>query len=169
MHDPSHLALSIKRPFPRRSSLKGAMRRRRPYWPPMVDVWHDEPGGRDAGIKGGCGYAPKGWAVVPWLWRHRQHLHVNVWPVKNADRWLHLRCGHCSGKHRRYSPVNVSHGWGGGGPVYHSQCSGLVHYRRSLDEAREALRLAGVDSMSLELAGMDSTKAWRVIYEATKQ
>jgi hypothetical protein len=169
MHDPSHLAFEIKRPFPKRSSMKRIGGRRHVYWPSMVDVWHDEPGGRDAGTKGGCGYAPKGWRVVPWLLRHRRHLHVNVWPVKHADRWLHLRCGHCNGKHRRYSPVNVSHGWGGDGPVYHSACSAMISFKSSLDEAREALRLAKVDSLSLELAGMDSTKAWRVVHYANQQ
>jgi Trk K+ transport system NAD-binding subunit len=38
-----------------------------------------------------------------------------------------------------------------------------------LQEKSEALRIAGVDQASLERAGMDSTKAWRVIYNARKE
>lgn len=165
MHDPSHLALSVPRPFPklRRSKLRS----RRLYWPAMVDVWHDEPDGRDAGSRGGCGYAPsqRTWSKLPrlavWLWRHRAHLRVNVLPVRNLRCWLHLRCAHCGKPHRRHFPVNVSHGWGDG-PAYHAPCSAVVQHRRALLEARRALVAAEVDEGRLVAAGWPSTDAWRV-------
>ena len=169
MHDPSVVVFDVRRPWPtrRRRPFVG----RRLYWPPIITVWHEEPGGRDAGSL--CGYPERGRKLPMWLVRHRRHLRAQ-WQALN--RWLYQRCEHCGGKSRKGHPVNVSHQWdsepqrwGRSVPgLYHGPCSGLVGTRRSLDEAQEALRALGVTALDLELAGMESTKAWRVPYYAER-
>lgn len=169
MHDPMVLATTIRRPWPRRNRLGG-----RHYYPSLVDVWHNEPDGRDAGQV--CGYPPHdARKLVPWLWTHRRHLSVRVIPWMTFSRWRWSRCAHCKGRFR-WGEAPISHQWNGAGPsrngepgVYHRECSSVVSLRAHLGEAREALRALGVDATDLELHGLDSTKAWRIIYYATPQ
>ncbi len=138
----------------------------------LATVWHVEPDGHDSGDV--CGRHPRGRALILWTWRHRHHLKITNRPKQQLNRWLYQRCEHCGGKSRKGHPVNVSHQWdsdpqvwGKSTPgIYHGPCSGLVGTRRTLDEANEAIRALGVTSLDLELAGLDSTKAWRVPYYA---
>jgi hypothetical protein len=187
MHDPMVLALSIRRPFPRikrRSKTRVQVTpfrfgscfwyvgRFELYWPSVIDVWHDEPGGRDSGEV--CGYPARGRKLPRWLFVHRSHLHVNIIPIRAWNRRLYQRCAHCKGKSRKGHEVNVSHQWDGprqkwgqSAPgLYHMTCSGLVNVMRERDEAHRAIAAAGLDAADLELAGVGSTEAWRVIYRA---
>jgi hypothetical protein len=172
VHDPSVVVFDVPRPWPkvRRRNAVGRLF----YWPSIITVWHDEPGGRDAGSL--CGWPERGRKLPLWLFRHRRHLRVQ-WRTKQAlNRWLYQRCEHCGGKSRRRHPVNVSHQWGSGPQewgrskpgLYHGACSANVSLRRDLLEALEALHAMGVSALDLELRGFDPTKAWRVTYNAER-
>lgn len=117
MHDPDVLAFSIPRPWPRRSG----MRRRRWYWPSLVDVWHHEPGGADALTV--C-RDPR------WRW-HARHWRLRFPPLVMLRRRLLTRCAYCGGRSRRRDHVNVSAGswdgprgrwWRGERGLFHSDC-----------------------------------------------
>ena len=168
MHDPSILALTVHYPIPRQLKING----KRVAWrfPALIDVWHDDPNGHDAGTV--CHIHDRNaW----WFIKHARHLRFNVIPWRQFKRWKWQRCQACGGKSRRYHPVNTSINWGGSPQkfrqsapgLFHGECSGIVHLKRGLAEANEAIRVLGADAADLELRGMDSTKSWRVIYYAT--
>lgn len=52
MHDPSHVAFSIRRPWP--SKWAHPFGGRKWYWPDMATAWHTNPRGHDSGSQGGC-------------------------------------------------------------------------------------------------------------------
>ena len=52
MHDPSHVAFSIKRPWP--SKWPHPLGGGKWYWPDLVTFWHTNPSGADSGSQGGC-------------------------------------------------------------------------------------------------------------------
>lgn len=95
-------------------------------FPHLIDVWHDEPGGRDSGEV--CKY-PHGWE----LRHHLSHLHVRVIPLGRLRRWALTRCSWCGGRSRKGDYVNCSMAWDGptgkwwqGEPgLFHSDCSGI--------------------------------------------
>jgi hypothetical protein len=107
------------------------------YWPPLVTVWHREPGGADSGSV--CKHTRRVWdddalkwrykRVNGWRW-HVHHWHLTVPPVLAARRWLLTRCAWCGGPSRKGSKVNHSRGWDGprgrwwqGEPdLYHEGC-----------------------------------------------
>ncbi len=149
MHDPSVLVLSIRRPIPRRSPLHDVRDSARPRWewwspfatvagrglyfPSLVDVWHDEPDGRDSGEV--CGY-PYGRELLA----HLRHLRITVPPVRGIRRRLLTRCEWCrQGASRRKGPVNVSHSWDRDGSpwwrsergLYHQTCSAVASAHRT--------------------------------------
>lgn len=83
------------------------------YWPPLVTVWHREPGGRDAlevcrpGIK-----QPDGTWKFSRTWRwHVRHWRFQVHPYQQARRWLLTRCTWCGGRSRKGDPVNCGNSW----------------------------------------------------------
>jgi hypothetical protein len=90
-------------------------------FPSIIDIWHDEPGGRDSGEV--CGY-PHGWE----LRKHLKHLHVNVLPWQRLRRRLLTRCSWCGGPSRKGDAVNCSQHWDGAtrGPWWHGEL-GLFH------------------------------------------
>jgi hypothetical protein len=183
VHDPMVVLFEVRRPWPRvyrtRHRPKNRWRFRLPfvrvgrveaYWPAAVTVWHVEPGGADSGKV--CGHHPQGARKLQWAWRHRSHLKLQVHAWQKICRRIWTRCAHCGKPFRGDNRMVISHSWGGPGPgwrvrekVLHDKCSSILGLQRQLAEAREAITLAGVDSLSLELAGMDSTKAWRILYE----
>lgn len=103
------------------------------YWPPMITVWHREPGGHDALTicqrryqdKTGKWHLSRGWH-----W-HVHHWKIQVHPAQAARRRLLTRCAWCGGRSRRGDEVNHSHSWDGprgrwwqGEPgLYHADCS----------------------------------------------
>lgn len=140
----------------------------------LATVWHVEPDGHDSGDV--CGRHPRGRALILWTWRHRHHLKVTIRPKQKLARWLFQRCEHCGGKSRKGHEVNRSRSWHGepqrwgksAKGLYHGECASIIHLKNGLAEANEALHAAAVSSLDLELRGMDSTKAWRVIYNANQ-
>lgn len=77
MHDPKVIAFDIPRPWPQKHT---TMRRNPPrwkigisrfwylngsefYWPPLVTVWHNEPGGHDSGTI--CHWRDSNWQRPP--------------------------------------------------------------------------------------------------------
>lgn len=136
MHDPLVVAFEIRRPWPRRSSIPGG---RRYWWPPLVTVWHREPGGHDSGevCRHYIRYHDKRgeWRVrVLRGWRfHIHHWKVQVHPVQKLRRWALTRCAWCGGRSRKGDQVNHALSWYGprgrwwqGEPgLYHGDCSAV--------------------------------------------
>lgn len=146
MHDPMVLIFAIKRPWPQRSTIG---RKRRLYWPPMLDVWHVEPQGRDSGtVCKGMGGSDLSWHNVRWAWTHRRHLSLRFWPYLSVKRWLVDRCAECG---RRFFWKDDRHGYMSSDAVYHDRCMTLRHVRSQLDDAAKALTFTATD-----------TERWRV-------
>lgn len=116
----------------------------------LVEVWHDEPGGRD------CGEVckdrhPRG---VRWTIRHRKHLRWKLMP------WLRLkrkfdRCEEC---HRRmWKATRFGTGWDAPG-VLHYECSSLRHLRHArLDLLKH---IAGVGDWTENWRATQQVDAW---------
>lgn len=83
------------------------------YWPPLITVWHREPGGRDAlsvcrrrwQDKNGAWHFSHGWH-----W-HLAHWRIQVHPAQNLRRRLLTRCEICGGRDRKGHRVNLSSSW----------------------------------------------------------
>lgn len=110
------------------------------YWPPLVTIWHREPGGADAlsvcrqrwQDKNGQWHLSRGWR-----W-HVRHWHIQFHPAQNFRRWALTRCEWCGGRSRKGDPVNISRQWDGprgrwwrGEPgLFHQDCSSVEHAHR---------------------------------------
>lgn len=118
------------------------------YWPSIVVVWHEEPGGRDSGEVCKHYYrwqdetgkwqskVTRGWRWHVWHWR------IQLPPAQALRRWLLTRCAWCEGKSRKGNVVNVSHQWdkpkrsfwqrwtSGEPGLYHSGCSSAEQVAR---------------------------------------
>lgn len=173
MHDPKVVVVDIVRPWPRleRRTLRPEAPRwefryrratwKRPlsgwkrfwtvagvrlYWPALITIWHEEPGGRDAltVCRTRVQKADGSWRYSKgWHW-HVHHWSIQVHPLQALRRALLTRCAECG---RKGSP-NISHQWDGdrgrwwrGEPgLYHSQCSSLHHLRRVKDQDEAVIR-----------------------------
>lgn len=106
------------------------------YWPPVVTVWHREPGGRDALTM--CRkrrQRPDGtWKFSGWWRIHVHHWHLQVHPLQQLRRSLLTRCAWCGGRDVKGDRVNFSHQWHrkrehwwqGERGLYHRDCSGIA-------------------------------------------
>lgn len=110
------------------------------YWPPMITIWHREPGGHDALTicrrryrdKDGKWHYSRGWHY------HVHHWRIQVHPTQHLRRVLLTRCSWCGGHSRKGDQVNVSHSWDGpkghwwqGEPgLFHRDCSTVEHASR---------------------------------------
>jgi hypothetical protein len=133
MHDPMVVAFEIRRPWPKISKLTDHRRERRGfrgafwyaagyeiYWPGMITVWHNEPGGADAFEV--CRHGSR------WKW-HVHHWSIQFSPWQHFRRWAFTRCEWCGGPHRKGDAVNVGRGWYDGPRAQHwwQSESGLYH------------------------------------------
>jgi hypothetical protein len=118
VHDPLVLLWTIKRP----PLTPEEWRKKR--WPPLLDIWHREPDGRDSGT------------VCPYRihWRHPHHWHLRFWPVFNF-RSRFKRCGGCG---RRMNTA-ARFGYMGTGKVWHDECQALGHLRQDMTIMTETL------------------------------
>lgn len=137
MHDPEVVAFDIYRPWPsRHRSLKKNPPRwywrppfvtvagREFYFPPMVIVWHNEPGGHDALTI--CDRKSH------WRW-HIHHWHLQFPPLQAFRRWALTRCEWCGGRSLKRDQVNHALGWysekapwwRGERGLYHSDCTSV--------------------------------------------
>jgi hypothetical protein len=95
-----------------------------------LDIWHDEPGGHDAGSV--CGNPPMTfWGEVLWAARHVRHLHYRWWPYLKVRRWIRDRCADCG---RRFLWRDSRTGYMGSDAVYHDVCMSLRSVRSQLDD-----------------------------------
>lgn len=147
MHDPKTVAFGIPRPWPKRwrsddakpgqprwvfryswrnwyDLRPGTFRKftvvagRGLYWPDLVTVWHNEPGGADSGTV--CKRR------TSWRW-HVHHWSFQVHPWQHFRRWAFTRCEWCDGPSRKGDLVNHSHQWHRErGPWWRSE-RGLFH------------------------------------------
>jgi len=85
------------------------------YWPPLVVVWHREPGGRDA-----LSVCRRRWQRPDGTWRFSRSWRWHVWhwrlqfpPLQALRRWALTRCAWCGGPSRKGDVVNFSGSWGG--------------------------------------------------------
>lgn len=148
MHDPLVVAFEIRRPWPERASPSPNPVRwplwspfwcvagRGLYWPPLVTVWHHEPGGRDSGEV--CRHIVRyrddhgEWRVkIRHGWRaHVHHWRIQIHPLQVLRRRLLTRCAHCGGRSTKTNQVNVAAGWYtretpwwcGEAELYHRDC-----------------------------------------------
>lgn len=110
------------------------------YWPPLITIWHIEPGGADGLTV--CRDRKRDrhgkWKFSSgWKW-HLLHWKFQVHPAQNFRRWLLTRCEWCHGRPAKGDPVNVSHQWGGTRSpwwrgergLYHHGCSIVEHAHR---------------------------------------
>lgn len=110
MHDPSTLVFDVR--------------------PLRLDVWHDEPGGADAGQV--CGNPPMRTASrIAWTVRHWRHLHYRWWPYFRVRRWIVDRCADCG---KRFRWGEGRHGYQSTDKVWHSVCMTLRHVQSHLDD-----------------------------------
>lgn len=137
MHDPDVVAFEVRRPWPQLDRHRTFGRRFR--FPPLITVWHREPGGRD------CGEVCKHWTRWQdadgnwqtkirhrWRW-HVHHWHLQIHPAQKLRRRLLTRCAWCGGRSSKRDPVNISHSWGAprgrwwqGEPgLYHHDCTSV--------------------------------------------
>lgn len=171
MHDPLVVAYEIRTPIPE-------VRVRRPapgkpqgprwsafwyigehelYFPPVVTIWHREPGDADA------------FEVCPrnGNWKHHvAHWQVQLHPVQKWRRRIMTRCAECRGKSTKKNPVNCSLQWDSPEvpwwypeqELYHHACSAKVSARkRDQHQARE--RLARWDQYRAQIAALQSAAA----------
>lgn len=129
------------------------------YWPPIVTIWHVEPGGHDSGEV--C----KHWRRVRnldgtwgssyshgWKW-HVHHWRIQMHPAQALRRWALTRCEWCRGRSIKGDQVNVSHQWDReSGPwwrgergLYHHDCSSIAsaHETCLCEDPRLDKRLGG--------------------------
>jgi hypothetical protein len=95
-----------------------------------LDIWHDEPGGRDSGQV--CGHYPMrlGRRAL-WALRHVRHLRPRWWPYLNVRRWIVDRCDHCG---QRFRWRDARDSYQSTDRVWHDVCMALCHARGQLDD-----------------------------------
>lgn len=167
MHDPKAVAHTIVRPWPSRDrhwkpterwSIRYQWARWydwrprtiqqfwvvagvRLYWPPLVTIWHNEPGGHDFGEvcctrkqrKNSEWYYTRGWT-----W-HVHHWSLQIHPWQHFRRWALTRCEWCGGPSRKGDQVNHSKSWGrakdswwrGERGLFHQDCSTIEGAHRT--------------------------------------
>lgn len=120
-------------------------------WWNVLEVWHDEPGGRDAHTlcKGQRG-SQLTWHNVRWAWTHRRHLRLWSPPIRRVASWRKLRCDGCGHRFRWKRDARHALGWNAR-EVYHGPCASLVTVRSQLDDAYKVLAFEA-----------DETTTWRV-------
>lgn len=185
MHSPEVLAFSIWRPWPTihkkplgRNNPKWALPIRRRvdgsffisrfayvngvelYWPSLIDVWHMEPGGKDALTvcerrwkdKAGKWHFSKAWRWHIWHW------HVAPVFIYNIRRRLLTRCAECGGPDRKGHRVNVSNGyqrnkvpiWCSEQGLYHSECAAKNRERHHHHDPRGCYACSGSSSFEFK-------------------
>lgn len=83
------------------------------WWPPLITVWHREPGGCDGlSVCGGWYTDRRGRRRFRrgWKW-HVRHWRIQVHPLQELRRTLLTRCETCGGRSRKGRRVNVAHSW----------------------------------------------------------
>lgn len=132
MHSPEVVAFEIRRPWPHRH--KHVLTVKRPRWrwslpfvtvagrefyfPPLITVWHNEPGGHDALTV--CGKSR-------WQW-HIRHWSLQIHPFQNWRRRLLTKCEWCGGRSRKRDCVNHALGWDTPKSPWWRGERGLYHY-----------------------------------------
>lgn len=112
-----------------------------------LDIWHREPGGRDAFEV--CGHPPnRGVARLVWMVQHGRHLRLNWRRYQKVKRWIVDRCDGCGRRfgfrEARYSYQSSERA------VWHDPCMSLRSVRGQLD-----------DLTAYVLATADSNARWR--------
>lgn len=188
MHSPEVLAWSVYRPWPtiRKQSHRAnapkwqlPIRKRKGrlsfymshfgyfngyelYWPSIIDVWHMEPGGRDALTVCRDRYKNKKgeWKFTNgWKW-HFWHYKVSWSFIYGWRRRLLTRCAECGGPDRKGNRVNVSNGgwdgrpkvpiWCGEVHLFHSECLSKLNKRHHDHDPRGCYACSGKASFDFK-------------------
>lgn len=171
MHSPEVVIFSVNRPWPKISRRHGTSRHtqiglrqfwyignREFYFPPIVTVWHNEPGGADSGtVCDGMGGSKLTWHNAQWAATHWRHLEIHVEPVRSLRRWMTDRCPECGQRFRRHE-ARFGYGWSEEREVYHDKCMSLRHTRTQIDDLH-----AYIDGHA------DSNQKFRVEYAQEKR
>lgn len=120
-------------------------------WWNVLEVWHHEPGGRDAHTtcKGRKG-SHLTWHNIRWAWTHRKHLNIYSPPWRRVVRWRTDRCAECGKRFRWKGDARFGVGWSGR-EVLHDKCSSLRHVQSQLADATAVLQFTA-----------DENARWRV-------
>lgn len=116
MHDPMTVAHEIRFPIPKVRPNEYAKNRpqgprwsaywylgdKELYFPPLVTIWHNEPGGADS-------LSVCKWGTN-WQW-HVKHWSFQVHPVQHWRRRIMTRCAGCGGRSTKKNSVNHSLEW----------------------------------------------------------
>lgn len=105
------------------------------YWPPLITVWHSEPGGHDAlSVCSERVQRPNGkWKRTRgWRW-HVHHWKIQIPPLQQLRRRFLTRCAWCGGRDRKGDRINISHQWHrprghwwqGEQGLFHRDCSAI--------------------------------------------
>lgn len=139
MHSPEVLAFRVKSPF--WHTLKFANGKKHRVHNSIIEIWHIEPGNKDALTvcqkryqdKDGKWHYTKGWK-----W-HVSHWQISPSILYKWRRRLFTRCAECGGPSRKGNQVNHSNaGWDGAPKtplwcgeikLYHSECLAKVSAR----------------------------------------
>lgn len=142
---PEHLGKPMHNPL-RPGGWELVIARRLIGWWNVLEVWHDEPGGRDSGsvCKGHHG-SKLDLHNVRWAWRHRRHLHIYSPPIRRVVSWRKLRCAGCGHRFRWKRDSRHSLGWSAR-EVYHGPCASLVMVRGQLEDAYAVLAFDADDN-----------------------
>lgn len=111
------------------------------YWPPVITIWHVEPGGHDAlTVCQRRVQRPDGtWhRTGHWRW-HVHHWRIQVQPLQHLRRQLLTRCAWCGGRQHKGDYVNFSAGWHrdrtpwwrGEAGLFHQYCMDVEHAHRT--------------------------------------
>lgn len=142
---PEHLGKPMHNPL-RPGGWDLVIARRLIGWWNVLEIWHDEPEGRDSGTvcKGHHG-SKLDLHNVRWAWRHRRHLHIYSPPVRRMVAWRKQRCAGCGHRFRWKRDARHSLGWSAR-EVYHSPCASLVTVRSQLEDAYSVLAFDANDN-----------------------
>lgn len=99
------------------------------YFPPLITVWHREPGGRDGLTvcsrrvqrRDGTWRRTRGWK-----W-HIHHYKITLRFYQQLRRRFLTRCAWCGGRDRKGDAVNISHSWDGPRARWWQGEKGLFH------------------------------------------
>jgi len=144
------------------------------YWPPLITIWHREPGGRDSGDV--CKHTHRVFDKTARKWRYvpvnRWRFHVNHWKIQvhaaqEFRRWALTRCEWCHGPSRKDDPVNVSQSWDGEKSPWWRGERGLFH--QDCTSVQNAHSLCFCEQPALNHAGYGKCRtcgkfrAWRQV------
>lgn len=135
-HDPPHREGAFPWWKPSSYASHSRLAGRDYYWPPLITVWHREPGGRDAlsVCRKRIRRSNDTWKLTRGWRLHVHHWKFQIHAYQALRRRLLTRCAWCGGRSLKGDAVNVSLSWDGPRGrwwqgergLHHMDCSGIA-------------------------------------------